>query len=487
MDTLTRLIASLGRGFLVRGLWRFIPRGARGGWLGVLLGIVLLLVVGLAHASGNVIPTSTTYSSYTTGGRTGPTKAAACAAHDDGTGGDWAYPGTGDQCFLNARGNPQYSFTYISSVGPPTVNCPSGALYQYDPGSYGNACVCQDPYTASSDATYCVGAPPPPPPETLCKAGNVVGDVTPQLYRLDKFSSRFCDGTCNARFTAVFEGSAPGTYWAWGPYTLTGGTCTGGTENGQGASNTIKESSPNISTQPTPDPSKPGYCPGTVNGTPVSVPCKTSKTEVQTDTESAASPASGASSSSTGKTSEVKETTCNAAGACTTTITTVSLSADGTSKTGTTKGTTDAESSDLCKANPQLAICQVSGFGGNCAGGFTCKGDAIQCAIAKAELETQCEFTKPTDASAIGLAAAAAASGPAIPASSATFTLEGRIDSTPLFGGTACTVTDGSVSVGGQTLALPFSHMCESLNVLSLALRAFAFLVAGFIVFRRGH
>jgi len=50
------------------------------------------------------------------------------------------------------------------------------------------------------------------------------------------------------------------------------------------------------------------------------------------------------------------------------------------------------DESDFCKANPTADQCQnKSEFGGAC-GGFTCKGDAVQCAIALEQHKRNCEL-----------------------------------------------------------------------------------------------
>lgn len=61
-----------------------------------------------------------------------------------------------------------------------------------------------------------------------------------------------------------------------------------------------------------------------------------------------------------------------------------------------TKVTVTTEpTSDFCKDNPQAAACKNqkdSSFNGTCEAGFTCEGDAAQCASAKASWELRCVF-----------------------------------------------------------------------------------------------
>lgn len=80
--------------------------------------------------------------------------------------------------------------------------------------------------------------------------------------------------------------------------------------------------------------------------------------------------------------------------------------------------------------------------------------------------------------------AAGAASGLGIPGMNESFDLAGKISEVPIFGSSGGCPSDVSVSVGGSSYSLPFSRMCSQLQILGAALMAFAYLVAGFIVFR---
>lgn len=80
--------------------------------------------------------------------------------------------------------------------------------------------------------------------------------------------------------------------------------------------------------------------------------------------------------------------------------------------------------------------------------------------------------------------AAGAASGLGIPGGSEAFDLGSRLSEVPLFGGSGGCPSDVSVNVGGTSYTIAFSAMCPQLQVLGVALMAFAYLIAGFIVFR---
>lgn len=144
--------------------------------------------------------------------------------------------------------------------------------------------------------------------------------------------------------------------------------------------------------------------------------------------------------------------------------------------------------STFCAENPDSPMCKPGEWGGSCLAGFTCSGDAVQCAIAKASWVAACALDPSNMTKAIneGVAAmaAGAASGLGIGSGTDTFDLAGRLSEVPLFGSSGGCPSDVSVSVNGSSYSIPFSRMCSSLNILGVALMAFAYLVAGFIVFR---
>lgn len=270
--------------------------------------------------------------------------------------------------------NPQGAWIFYTNVSCSTTpaGCPPNSSL------VGGQCVCDTGYSPNEDATACVA----PSPETLCKAGNVIASPGGDIYSVPRLTTFVCDGTCAARAKAAAE--MGGKFWAWGPLVLTGGLC-----------------NPNDPTivgnpdPPTPDPLKPGYCPGTVNGVEVQVPCKTTATGKETKIESAATPASGASAAGTGTTTQRTETRCTD-GVCTTTTTTVNSRPDGTSDT--TKREEQSDEKSICEENPQLAMCKEGRFGGTCGGSFSCDGDAIQCAIAREQHVRNCAFFQPAGA-----------------------------------------------------------------------------------------
>lgn len=234
-----------------------------------------------------------------------------------------------------------------------------------------------------------------------------------------------------------------------------------------------------------------GQCPGTVNGQFMCVPCKgkessdSSSSENTTQTPNGASaPSSSSSESSSGS----KSTECEG-GVCVTKEKVVVVNPDG-STTEKEKETTESIS-DFCAKNPKAAICKAvedGRWGGSCSGGFQCSGDAVQCAQAQAAWKSACaaDVSGMSDQINTGSAAmaAGAASGLGIPGGSDVFDLGSRLSEVPLFGSSGGCPSDVSVNVGGTSYTIAFSAMCGQLQVLGVALMGFAYLIAGFIVFR---
>lgn len=286
----------------------------------------------------------------------------------------------------------------------------------------------------------------------------------------------------------------------------TGSRCNG-TNTPRTSDTSVSSSEPSTApTASTPDVTacKSGQVPytGTVNGKTVTVcgaPSKTSGTQTETTSNSSSTTTNnnGTQTTSTTNTGDSKttKTTCEN-GTCTTTTTSSSSSGGGSGTSGgsSSSGTqTKTESQEsFCKANPQALVCKQqdeSSFGGSC-GAFSCSGDAVQCAQARAAHDLLCEV-KLSDTDPNVIAGKAGASGGLVPGDhpgangqTQAFALSSMLDSTPLFGTSGDCIADKTVPMMGQTLTLPFSRMCGALELLGNAFLAACFLAAGMIVFR---
>ncbi|WP_422838700.1 hypothetical protein [Aquabacterium sp.] len=204
----------------------------------------------------------------------------------------------------------------------------------------------------------------------------------------------FCDGGCAVKGSS--NGSKGGWTYIYGPWTSTGGSC--GPSDGAGAGSG-NESNPPTSCGP-------GKCPGTINGTSVCVACK-GVTESSSGSSNSNSSSTGATAkdasgndipgSTTDKSSEgtVDKVTSCEDGKCTTKSTTTEKNSDGSSASKTE--TVTESMADFCNKNPNAIVCKVDRegtWGGSCASGYQCSGDAVQCAQAQAAWQSYCS-TQP--------------------------------------------------------------------------------------------
>lgn len=382
---------------------------------------------------------------------------------------------------VNASGN-QSAVTQASFS---MTTCPSGWSHYWD-GSK-NLCrqvrpPCASDETANPETGVCEKACPP--------SGHKEGDSGNAWETTSKVpANNLCIQGCSwSAGGTVPSVCANGKCYYFGPFTSNGSSCTGQDGGSGGPEVDPPEETPPDDAQCVAK----GQCPGTINGVKVCVPCSSKE---GTTSESGSSSGTGTDSSGnptggTGTTNTTKETTASCTnGSCNTTTTTTVTNPDGS--TTTTTETESAPQVDFCKANPGHIVCKGEDegtFGGSCAGGFQCTGDAVQCAQAEAAAKMACALDvsgmteQVNDATAA--MAAGAASGLGIPGGSDAFDLGSRLSEVPLFGSSGGCPSDVSVNVGGTSYTIAFSRMCSQLQVLGVALMAFAYLVAGFIVFR---
>ena len=229
-------------------------------------------------------------------------------------------------------------------------------------------------------------------------------------------------------------------------------------------------------------------CPGSVNGTNVCVPCKSATTPGPSTSASGAQPGdppkdpADPDSAVKGSTSQ---TTCVGA-----VCTTVTKYYDGKGNEVGSKTEEQAET-DYCQKNPSASQCKKDSFGGACEGGFTCEGDAVECALAKEVHTRNCQwFKEPSQA--ILDAGDRALSGGILPdghpykeamnAGPTSFSLSNKLDFSDGLGG-GCP-SDTVVSALGQTLVIPWSQYCVHLQMVGNLAVAVTLLICAFIVFK---
>lgn len=190
------------------------------------------------------------------------------------------------------------------------------------------------------------------------------------------------DGTGYALYIGTrYTGSTCGTTEKPSVLTPQNSTTTCGTTTGGGSVACVHEGK---------QPPK-GTCYAQLNGQPVYAECATTESTAT----SSITPSTTALNSLTVPQKDVTTTRCNG-GVCTSTTTsTVSGAPTTTVRT--------QDQSSFCTDNPNHRLCkQANGigeeseeptpseFGGSCTGGFTCSGDAAQCAAARGVWESRC-------------------------------------------------------------------------------------------------
>lgn len=394
-------------------------------------------------------------------------------------------------------GSPWISSVTFAQSTPSSGLC-SGGFGQASIGPYGSAscptnstlvsgsCICNSGFKEQGDS--CVpdnGCPDP---------GHVEGGSGDIYETTSKYpSNAVCLNGCKWSAGGLTPSvCANGKCYYWGPMTASGDTCTGD----GGAPST---------SDPEPDPVPPGdaqcvasgKCPGTVNGTKVCVPCsqKEGTTSESGSTSSESTDSTGAPSGSSGITSTQKETTANCSGgSCNVTTTTTTTAPDGSTTTTTE---TESKSQDaFCQLNPSHVVCKgekEGTWGGACAGGFQCTGDAVQCAQAQAAWKAACfldvgesdsDVVKGRQAMAADQSALRAQLG--VDGAGESFTLSSLINTDPLFAAGGGCPADQQITLLGQSMTLSLSQWCSLLQTAGTILQAAAFLAAALIVFRRG-
>lgn len=119
-----------------------------------------------------------------------------------------------------------------------------------------------------------------------------------------------------------------------------------------------------------------------------------------------------------------------------------------------------------------------SGFGGSCAAGFTCSGDAVQCAIAREVHLQGCRWTQESDESKLyGREKGKDGNQTGSLAGNATEEIQGKISKADALGG-GQGLSDLTVTVMGKQITIPFSSLNKYLAMMGNILVAVALLVA---------
>jgi len=195
----------------------------------------------------------------------------------------------------------------------------------------------------------------------------------------------------------------------------------------------------------------------------------------------------------TKKTKTDSRTECKNGVCTTTTTTTITTTNNSTGASTTTSNTTVSTQGQkgFCAENPGVKICDTgeddgSAFGGSCGSGFTCEGDAIQCAIAQEQHRRACKLFDDTSEESQLYQSNKGKEGNQttnLPGNE-TVNIAGRIDSSDALGASSAGIADLNVTVLGESITLPFSMLNPYLSALGNLLLAVSFLLALRIVAR---
>lgn len=233
-----------------------------------------------------------------------------------------------------------------------------------------------------------------------------------------------------------------------------------------------------------PDPTCSKGFKGTVNGVVVCVPPKSSSGVIEKETKD----------NGDGTQTDSETTVKCEGGTCKITKTSTTTDKTTNSEINSSSVTTTVDKKDFCAQNKSSAQCKDGGdekgdgkFGGSCDAGFTCEGDALQCAIAKEQHKRSCELHVNESPESKLYEAAKAKTGKAtddLPGNE-TISLTDRIDTSSALGAGYCPLRDITVDAFGYSKVLPLSDNCEKIGYVKVFFISFCLLLAVWIVFGR--
>lgn len=290
---------------------------------------------------------------------------------------------------------------------------------------------------------------------------------------------------CAADFEYSWAGSDGNRNWTiYGYEITTGGTCMPGSSEG-GSGGSEGGTGDDGEAPVTNDPNK--FCDGyqgTVNGVSTCVPYA-SKT---------GSDGTSKTTNPDGTTEEKKtETTCSGT-KCTTTTTTTTTDSSG-NVTGVTVTVGDSTKDVYCDKNPKAAICKGDGdgedgasFAGSCTTEFTCKGDVLQCVIAKEQHKRACQLIDNEYDETKLYESSKGKTGDQTLELPGNRILDmngpGMFKTDAIFGSGSC-IQDLDVQVMDRTVQLPLSYLCPWVAELRYVLLGLGGLYWVMIVFGR--
>lgn len=359
---------------------------------------------------------------------------------------------------------------------PAQYSCPANAILT------GNMCSCEVGFTESGNACL------PPAPVNQCSdlaaANTPTGEYSGKggigTYRLCDTAGVSSSGDssmpgCVVEVDANFSVGPEGSRTWIGIGKFTGAKCS--PDPGAPPASDGQPAPPTSADNGQPSNCPPGKVPGTVNGTQICVDPGTSDPTVKnkTNNNTTTNP-----DGSTTQTQQDTTTTCAGPTCTTTTTTTTTITPPGggspTTQTTTNTGTC-TRGSPGCGDEER----ERSSFAGSCAA-FACDGDAIMCAVALEQHKRNCQLFVDSSPESQLYDAEKGKTGPQYTSGPSVNIGPGNINQTNPFAASAQCISDKTVTVAGNTITLPFSQICSTLQHLGTVLLFIAFLTAYRIV-----
>ncbi|MDO9315171.1 MAG: hypothetical protein Q7T97_11555 [Burkholderiaceae bacterium] len=345
---------------------------------------------------------------------------------------------------------------------------------------------------------------PPDPPKCNYPPGSPMPDTLFQMGGGANYKGGYiCYLNCEA--VPDMRAQKDGKWFHWGPYTSTGATCANSTGDSTGGQPTPDNPDgappppdpdapprdpPPPPPEPPPEQCKKGTCPGSINGTTVCMPCQETRSAQPVPGAPPKAPPTPPDPTGNNAPPDTKNTTQSATnckdGKCTTTTTKSTTDANGV--TTTNSHSTTESKDDFCTSNPRSSMCIDGVFGGACAGGFVCEGDAVQCAMAKEQHSRNCKmFDDLSSAEAQLYESEKGKEGSVLGSLEGNDTVtigSADFDTSDALGVGAVCIANKSITVMGNQIMIPFSDICPYLAILGNILMSVSFLLAGRIVMR---
>jgi len=344
-----------------------------------------------AHA---VVPKSYEYQKVNGPWRS--SQSAACSDYGQG----WVWqdaPGPRQGCtFLR-----EWDQTILSGTVYSRLTCPSNTTEN------GAGCSCNEGYI--EEGNQCVVKPPPDPCEQLASMCEGSKGFTSQFETPGMNSSLSflcvkpftvpaidplpgCNKGCIANINGFAEANktADGQWISKYNATYQSATCSQQSLDDLNSLNDPESTPVDIKDIKQADPVCGGQK-GVVNGVSVCLPYNASSGVVSKEVKD---------NGDGTKTTTKSEVTCEN-GKCATTTTSTTTNTTTNTTVSSSSSTTTVDKAAYCSQNKTAGVCKDEkgenedgdgSFGGSCGGGFTCKGDAVMCAMAKEQHKRNCEM-----------------------------------------------------------------------------------------------